>query len=68
MVKGVMVVINEDTNEMLTMAMDNVTVDATEYAAIAAGGDDCTGSIAVTFSKSSDRYNRVKATPTYTEA
>lgn len=68
MAKGVLIVENTATKELLTMCMENVTVSAADYAGIVAGGTGYTGAITLTFSKSDDRYNAVKATPAYTPA
>jgi len=65
MANGVLIVVNEDTNEMLTMPLDNVTVSAEDYAGILADDDSYAGTITIGFSKTTDRYNAIRATPTY---
>lgn len=64
MAYGVLVVENDATKELLTMPLANVTVTAADYAKILAGSA-IDGTIAMTFSKSTDRYNAIKAELTY---
>lgn len=64
MANGVMVVTNPVNGEMMTMPMDNVEIAAEDYALLATTGT-MIGIVVVNFTKSDDRYNAIRAIPTY---